>query len=306
MITLLLTVALLACTILWPLNRWVLKPGARSEVYGFWGCLSGGLLSGCLALVLGTSPFRADIWKMGVLIGAAFAGGYWTLVMYCLRTGPIGPTVAVNNMGLVWPVAAGLLWLDPHPLGPWLIGGFTLICLSLASLGLSRSPGREGTARERHSVKVRWILAALGAWVLAGVSMAGQLAVSLRNPGGGNVPGSIGHAAAVGFAYMIVAALLLAPVAARGSALVRRPRERIGGLLSGVALVAASSAILTALQYAGPEVVFAVTIGGPVVITTVLGRVLYKERLDRFGWLACGLAAIGIVALGVGQSLVVR
>ena len=105
---------------------------------------------------------------------------------------------------------------------------------------------------------------------------------------------------------MIVAALLLAPVAARGSALVRRPRERIGGLLSGVALVAASSAILTALQYAGPEVVFAVTIGGPVVITTVLGRVLYKERLDRFGWLACGLAAIGIVALGVGQSLVVR
>jgi len=101
MSVLLISIAVIGATLIWPVNRWVMHNGGRSESYGFWFSVSAALISGCAALIVGQSLCQPIVWAIGVVIGFAFATGYCLVIMYCLRIGLVGPTVAMNNMGLV-------------------------------------------------------------------------------------------------------------------------------------------------------------------------------------------------------------
>ena len=117
MVICLIGIAVVCATLIWPINRWVMHNSGRSEAYGFWLSLSAAFVSGCAALILAQSLRQPIVWATGAMMGFAFASGYCLVVMYCLRIGPVGPTVAINNMGLVWPIVLGALCVKPHPRG---------------------------------------------------------------------------------------------------------------------------------------------------------------------------------------------
>ena len=106
---LLISIAIIGATLIWPLNRSVMRNGGRMEVYGFWVALTSAIVSGCVALTIGQSLFHLTVWRIGAAMGIASGIGYSLIIMYCLRIGPIGPTVVMNNMGMVWPVVRGNL-----------------------------------------------------------------------------------------------------------------------------------------------------------------------------------------------------
>jgi hypothetical protein len=54
------------------------------------------------------------VWTAGALLAVAYSIGFWVLIMQCLKIGPAGPTVTVNNMAMVCGVLYGVLWLHPH------------------------------------------------------------------------------------------------------------------------------------------------------------------------------------------------
>lgn len=99
----------------------------------------------------------------------AYVVGFIFIIYHCLRIGPTGPTVTMNNLGLLWPVVAGMLWpLLKTPTGvQW--GGLALTVLALALTGANRNAG-ETTA----PITPRWVGWALVGWVFAGVSMSCQ------------------------------------------------------------------------------------------------------------------------------------
>ena len=135
MSVLLISIAVISATLIWPVNRWIMHNGGRAEVYGFWFSVTAAFVSGFVAITMGQSLCQPIVWGIGAVIGFAFCTGYCLVIMYCLKIGPFGPTVAINNMGLVWPVVLGALWLKKHPLSGWGIMGVALVILSLVSFG---------------------------------------------------------------------------------------------------------------------------------------------------------------------------
>lgn len=91
--------ATICATALWPVNRWIMRSGGRSEVYGFWVSLCGGSVALIAALLARERFDQPAIWTIGAITGIAFAVGFCLIITYCLRIGPTGPTAAMNNMG---------------------------------------------------------------------------------------------------------------------------------------------------------------------------------------------------------------
>lgn len=70
-----ISIAVICATLMWPVNRWIMHNGGRSEVYGFWVSISAAFVSGCVALIVGQSLRQPTVWAIGAVIGFAFATG---------------------------------------------------------------------------------------------------------------------------------------------------------------------------------------------------------------------------------------
>jgi drug/metabolite transporter (DMT)-like permease len=281
-----LAAAVLASTLIWPINRAVMRSGGSARLFGFWIATSGALTAAPVAVVGGQVHPAAGLWILGAIIGTAYALGYCTIVMYCLRIGPTGPTVVLNNMGFVWASLAGALWLAPRPVTLNLALGLAGVVGSLVLFGC----GLRGDGSERVA-SARWFAWALAGWVLSGVSMTSQAVCAVWYP---NAPfGTV-------LAFSAAAAALLAPFApTERRAWISRP-ETPAGIVGGAVNTVGVAATLAALRELPPQIVFPVAIAGPMVIVQVLAAVALGERPGALGWLACAVGAAGIALLVAG------
>lgn len=220
-------------------------------------------------------------------MGLASTLGYWLVIMYCLRIGPTGPTVAMNNMGMLWAVLLGSLWLKPQPLSGQLVLGLGLVSLAISVMGFGSSQGNTSGGLRVSTMSLRWFVWALLGWVLAGISMTAQFAAGISVP---NDP------AAVVFAASVAAVALLVLPAFHGGSW-RSWRELIAGSASGMLMVVIGISTLTVLRSTGPEIVFPVTTAMPAVLILVLGYLLYDEHLGLKGMLACVFGIAGVTIL---------
>jgi drug/metabolite transporter (DMT)-like permease len=281
-------VSIVGATLLWPINRWVVRNGGRSDVYGFWISLSGAIISGAVCLGLGQSLRPPGLWAAGAGTGLAFAVGYCLIIMYCLRIGPVGPTTAMNNMGLVWPVAIGIFWLKLHSLNIWVYSGLALVVAALICFGLTS--GKKGEASRTPPVTFQWVMWALIGWFFSGISMTCQMLGGIYFP---KLP------FAFVFAFTSSAAIILAPLALRKRS---RIKEIVPGIIYGIISVFLLVATLFSLKYFGPEIIYPFTVAIPIILVLLLERFVYKEHLVRSALVACGLSIGGLILLTLGQK----
>jgi drug/metabolite transporter (DMT)-like permease len=284
-----LFISIVGSTIMWPLNRWLAHRESDTTLYGLWIGVSGTVLSGILAVALGQDLGDLQTWLIGAVVAAAFSFGYCFALMRCIRTGPIGPSAAVNNMGLLWPVILGAAWMDPHPLQPWHWAGLglTVAALLLFGLGGQRRPGADA----RASVSLRWGFWALLTWISSGVSMAAQDYASLHVPG---------QPFALVFAFMSITTVVLLVANLAGRKKLFSRVEMAAGAGNGALQVMSISAMFLALQTLDAELVFPFSIGTPVILALFLGAVVYRERIERAAVAATVLGMVGLVALSIG------
>ena len=102
-----IALTVVGATVIWPVSRWVMHRDGRAEAYGFWIALTGSLCTALLALAMAQDLGSPVLWAIASVTGVAYAFGFCLIIPYCLRIGPVGPTCAANNMGLVWPVSFG-------------------------------------------------------------------------------------------------------------------------------------------------------------------------------------------------------
>ena len=289
----LILVAVVGATVIWPINRWVMRNAGRPYAYGFWVSGSAAIISLTISLILRQSVFEPKIWLLGAWIGIAFSIGYCLIIMYCLRIGPLGPTTAMNNMGLVWPVAISVFWLKLGPSNVWIFTGLGLVVLSLVVFGFS-SPKKTGQSQDQDkNLSFRWMLWALLGWVLAGISMVGQML-------GGIYFSDLPFP--VVFAYTSFSMLILSPQMLRSGKDAFRSKEIIPGIINGAIAIIIGGATLMAIRHTGAEIVFPFTVAGPIVLVLILGRIVYKERLTWAGLTACVLGLAGLLSLAMGRS----
>lgn len=297
----LISLVVLSSTLLWPVNRWATRSGARPEAMGIVGSLVGIPLAILLGLALGSPLLAHRALLIGAVGGVAYAVGFVLIIFFCLRIGPTGPTVTLNNMGLVWPVLIGLLWFAPAAPAAVQWFGFGCTLLALALTGANRSRDEAVTP-----ITARWAGWALVGWVFAGISMSCQYLDSQLAP---NTP----------YAYLL-ASFTVALVICLGISIVKRivtvhegETQQRNSLpthveaLAGVSVGAINvfSITLTILLlgplHVSPAIVMPVTVAGPVILMLLIGHVILKERLNSLGWTASALGLAGVVCLSLSR-----
>ncbi len=288
---LLMIVTVICATCVWPVGRWVARNEGRSVHFGFWTVLFGTLISGVLCLVLHQSIFQPLLWKIAAVVSVAYVVGYFLIILYCLRIGPVGPTTVMNNMGgLIWPVVVSIFVLKLHPVSARIYLGLALVVASLIGFGFS-SPGKKDQPAQ-NVITLRWMIWAFFGWLFAGVSMTGQMLGAHYIPQG---------SFAVIFSFAALSIVLLAPLTLRSGVHNLSRKEAIPGLVNGVLLAGTGGTTQLALHYLPAELVFPFTVAGPIVLVLILGRFFYHERLSRIAFFACLLSITGLLLLTLGQ-----
>ena len=283
---LLLLVPVITSTAIWPLNRYVMQNGGRGDVYGFWISSFAAIVAGTLSAYFHQSLAVPSLWVLGLVIGFAFSFGFCIVINYCLKIGPTGPTVAANNMGLIGPVVVGLLWPIRHAITIPIGAGILLVAGAI--LGFSFS----SLGTERKLITTRWALLASLGWFLAALSMTGQYVGSVIFP---TIP-----LAQITVVNILASLILLIFLIRRGASWFKKI-EFLGGIINGFIQAIGGFTMLVALQRMPSSLVFPVVVLTPLILVLILSGVVYKERLTRLVWLACGAGVIGLGLLAVFQ-----
>ena len=287
---LLLLVVVAISTSIWPVAKWALAGEAAPRVMGFWLSLTTAVASAVMLLLAGGSFASGPIWWTGAVMGVAYSVGFILLILRCLQIGPTGPTVTINNASMICGVLYGLLWLQPHAPNRWVFGGAVGVLVAMVMVG----SGKTSVAGHRTSPRWKWLV--LGGGLLSGLSFMTQTYMGLRHPG---FQASLLYCA-VGYA---VSALILLGASVRSRLALWRRRELVGGVILGLGYAALLPLTLRCFHYFSSEIVLPVTVASPMVLTLVIGAVAYRERLTRWVWAGCLLAAasVAIMAWGSGQ-----
>lgn len=287
---LILLLGIAGATLFWVLNRWTARHDGRPALYSFWLLLISAAVGGVLATGFGQDLLDRDVWRFGFIIGLCYAGSL-QLMLFCLQRGPSGPVVAVNNMGMVWPVTAAFLFPDPRRPPFLTVLGVLSVCIGLILLGVAQKSARNVTpgnsagagSRARSSGPAMLLL-----WVVAGLSMMFQAIAGKRLPDSPLALVSV---------MSIVACAAVLPMCVRTSRPRIRRNEVIPGVIAGMVQVITGFAVLAGTARLGAQIVFPFVIATPIIIMLMVGHFVFKDHLGRLGWAGCLLGAVGLVLL---------
>lgn len=269
---------------IWPVNRAVMKKGGRAPNIGLVIGLAGALAAAAAAKMNGETFFHPRAMFYGALAGVAFSLGYCMIIFYCLKIGPSGPTVMMNNLGMVAPVLLNILFF----LGgakPSLFAGAGLL-LSLAALILMAfNSGADG-----GKPSMKWFGWVLLGFFLSCVSMGAQYLAAKSVP---NLPYSYAF-----YCQAVTFLILLGVCAARKSVLPTKI-EALAGVFSGTVGVLNAGVLFYLIKNMPGYIVFPVVMVTPIVVMLILGHAVYREKLNRYGVSACAAGLLGIVLLNV-------
>jgi drug/metabolite transporter (DMT)-like permease len=286
---LLLIAAVIGSTVLWPVGRWGLQGDGRATVMGFWISLTMGLVSLIGWLTRGELRVPGAVWIAATLLGVAYAIGFCMLIMHCLKIGPAGPTVTINNLAMVCGVLYDVMYLRPMGMPDWrVIVGAVGTCLALVLIGRgSREPSM------KKIVPRAWLPMVLIGGAFSGLSFITQTYMGRVQP-------------AHSFAYLAIgsffSALLLLPTLLREPVLWTRSRERLAGITIGAVSSTGMLVTLAAFKYFSSAVVLPVTVVTPVVLVLLIGQVVYKEKLSRLEAAGSVTAVLSLLLLTLGSS----
>jgi drug/metabolite transporter (DMT)-like permease len=281
---LLLAVVVVASTAFWPCSRWALKRKARPEVMGVIASVVTAVCVACICRAAGKPPASPPAVFYGVLTALFSTTGFYLIIFRCLTVGPSGPTVTMNNLGLLWPVALSLACAGgtARP-SAFVYAGLVATVASLVCMAFNRADGAEARRAGRQWFKLVFL-----GWVLSGLSLTCQFLASARAPGMGFQFTCIVY---TGVAFLLALRLLFMRVAAVAK------EEVLAGLFNGVSFVVAVPLTQVLLARISAAIVFPVAVASPIVIMLLVGHFIYRERLNAAGWVASVLGVVGIVLL---------
>ena len=269
-------------TVIWPVNRWVVRNGGRTVGVGIVISITVAVLATIIALCTGNSVIHPIATPLGVVMGFAYSIGFCVLIFECLRIGPAGLTTVANNMGILAVIATEMIFFSAKPPTITTFIGLLLIICALIVL----STGRD----LRESISKRWLVLVILGWLCACVSMVSQFLTS-----------QLASASEV-WAYVLsgyfVSFLVLTAIHIYKKAEKINKVEIVGGIttaLISICIFPLNFYLLNELKVPG-AVVFPVTLSLPIVVMLIIGAVVYREKISAKSFIAC-LAVIGGVVL---------
>ncbi len=280
-----LCVDVVLMTMIWPVNRWVMKHDGRTRSIGLSITLAGMVFAACGALVAGQPLFSAVGLIYGLITAAAYDFGFCMIIFYCLKIGPSGATATINNFGFMFPVLIGIVAFS-HGKSPSLFAvlGIASVIVSLILMAFNK------TAGEMKAASAKWFKWVTLGGLLSGISLGSQFIATQLSP---DNPYTFAFSCnLLAFSILVVVSLVMKDT---------RPKkaEMIAGGITGAANVLGTAILFYLLQNIPAFVVYPVIMSAPVLIMLVVGHYIYKEKMNRFGWAACIIGIIGLVLFNI-------
>ena len=285
----LLFIIVILTTIMWPITRWAVRRGARTHCLGM--CISAiGMVVGIIsALLKGEDIFVIKSMLFGSVMGVAYSVGFCLIIFYCLKIGPSGPTVAMNNLGLLGPVFVSLIWFSKGKSPSTIvISGIAVTLSSLILMVWSRSDSKKDT---KNPISGRWVIWVFAGWAFSCLSLTCQFLASQYEPD--HPYAFLISAFAVSFVILVIVSLL------KGNISPRR-EEIIAGAYTGCVSGISMPIIFFLLNQMHAAIVYPVTVASPIVLVMLIGRYFLKESVNKVGWIASILAVFGIILITTG------
>jgi len=284
-----LIIIVLGGTLQWPVNRWAMRHHARPEVLGLCISVVAVAIGAVSVLMTRRNPFVTEVIVFGGIAGIAYSLGFCMVMFYCLKIGPVGPTVTLNNLGLLWPVVISLFFFAEVRLSVIMLFGLLATLLAVVVMAWNRFGNGSITMRSNTT---RWFVWALIGWGFSGVGLSCQFLFSHYQP---ESP----------FTFMVsmygVSLILLTTISLIKRNRLFRKEEMLAGSFNGIIMAIIIPLTLLVLTNMPAFLVFTFITAGPVVLMLLIGHFFLNERMNRAGWTASALGVIGIIALAVSK-----
>ena len=198
-----------------------------------------------------------------------------------LRAGHFGFSNAIYRSSFLVPVVYAVLVLR-SPLQLSTFGGIALILGGI--LFMSRSTVRLAAERNPDS---RWVVLILLAFLLSGAPRVGQ---TLTNACQEN------YFLYLFLSYFVGAAILCGISLKQGRF---NPSSLTWGTGAAVASYLGVFCTLKALESLKPQVVFPISLAGPIILGILLSLFLFREKITRRGWVGVSFGVTGILILAI-------
>jgi drug/metabolite transporter (DMT)-like permease len=282
---------ILSAVLVWVLARWAMQGDGIAIIMGFWISLTGAFLSGLIIII---NQYQFLIWpilRSGLIVGFSYSIGYCAIIMYCLKIGPAGPTVIVNNSAMVFGILFNVFWLNPHIPNSMIIIGVIGTFLSIFIIGLSKSQNNHSNV-----INPKWTRLVMIGGALSGISFVNQTYIGISYP---DFKSSILFI----FWAFAISTIILSILILSKKDNIWRSREIYAGIGIGMSSTVGLFLTLKLIPIFGSEVVFPVTVVTPMVIMMMIGHLMYKEHLTSGAWFGSILAVFSVTLLAIGSEI---
>ncbi|NJD04506.1 MAG: hypothetical protein FIA99_18370 [Ruminiclostridium sp.] len=280
----LLAVVITLTTVTWLISFFSVNKGAKSYSIGVCATLVYGAGIIISAFVLRQPLYNPKAILFGAIAGAGDATGYYLIMLYCLKIGPSGPTVAMYNLSLVWPIVTGVLFFSEKVTNR-MLAGIILVVLSLTLMAWNRSE-KDLTI----SFTCKWFLWAFIGWAIAGITLTCQLLTTRYAPG---------YTYSYLLGVVIVDFVLLFSIMMFKGKKVLVKSEIVAGVLIALISLAVGPISLGLISKIPAVIIFPAIYTSPIVIMLLVGKLFLNEKLNKPGWAASIVGVIGIVLLNI-------
>jgi len=218
---------------------------------------------------------------LGAVTGLQFILSFY-LMMRCMGSFGVAITVTVTRIAVVMPVIVSILFYNEQP-SIWQIAGLALAITTFGLLGKAKS-NNEAT-KERHLVS--WVMFA-GLFLCMGLNGV-NLKIFDEHFAGEQTYGFL-------TVLFVASGIFSWGLLVRQKAKIKRSDISMG-LLLGIPNGLSSIFFIFALKAIDGVVAFPVNDVSIVLVSTVAAMVLWKERLNRYGWIALSISVIAIVLM---------
>jgi drug/metabolite transporter (DMT)-like permease len=283
-----MTIIVVSSTILWIISKWVMQGDGDSKVQAFWISLTGLIISGIILFFREQPIFITPLIFFGLIVSFTASIGFLTIMMYCLKIGPVGLTMTVNNSMLVFGVVYSIIFLNPHIPNLIVILGIIGSISGLIIIGISTS-NQSGNSQK---ISPKWTKLVMIGGGLAGISFMNQAYIGACHPG-------IDPLMVFIFWISLFSIAILTVLIIYTRSKIIKKREMIGGFLIGILTNVALFLTLYSIKLIGAEIVFPIAVASPMVIMLIIGHFLYKEHLQLKTGIGALLAIISVILLSI-------
>ncbi len=283
-----LVYGVIASVAIWPINRWCIKNGGDERTLGFWGTIIIAIFSILFLAVSGTDFLVTPIIISAGIVSLSYSIGFLIIIMRCLKIGPSGLTMTINNSAMIFGILYSILVLRPHIPGAFVIIGIVGVLFAITLIGLAKN----NIHNKNYDYK-KWYKLVIVGGLLSGVSFMNQAYMGYSHPGVMNT------IIFLFWANFFAACILLITSIINKSVIISRKEIKAG---AGNAFFNSTGLICTfaSISIFGSEMTFPIVICLPIVIMLFVGRFVYHEKLDNFSLSGAVIALISIFLLTIG------